>query len=137
MRDIRGDGRDVQAEREALREEREVTERLRDEESRLERASELARSMVMDFGMSRLGRINYRKSGRSAFLATADMPREHEVVERVPVFAQGIPVLIEIHDLQARALLHRAPLRRKLASDTVHSRRIDRLVQFEQRQDRG
>ncbi|MFO0896556.1 MAG: ATP-dependent zinc metalloprotease FtsH [Pirellulales bacterium] len=47
----------------------------------LERASELARSMVMDFGMSRLGRINYRKSGRSAFLATADMPREHDYSE--------------------------------------------------------
>jgi cell division protease FtsH len=47
----------------------------------LERASELARSMVMDFGMSRLGRINYRKSGRNAFLATADMPRDHEYSE--------------------------------------------------------
>jgi cell division protease FtsH len=47
----------------------------------LERASELARSMVMDFGMSRMGRINYRKSGRSAFLATADMPREHDYSE--------------------------------------------------------
>jgi cell division protease FtsH len=31
----------------------------------LERATELARSMVMDFGMSRLGRINYRESPRS------------------------------------------------------------------------
>ena len=28
----------------------------------LERASEIARSMVMDFGMSRLGRVNYRES---------------------------------------------------------------------------
>ena len=35
----------------------------------LERATELARSMVMDFGMSRLGRINFRQSGRSPFLA--------------------------------------------------------------------
>jgi len=31
----------------------------------LERATELARSMVMDFGMSRLGRINYRENPRS------------------------------------------------------------------------
>ncbi|NUQ63958.1 MAG: ATP-dependent zinc metalloprotease FtsH [Pirellulales bacterium] len=35
----------------------------------LERATEIARSMVMDFGMSRLGRVNYRESSRSIFLA--------------------------------------------------------------------
>jgi cell division protease FtsH len=35
----------------------------------LERATEIARSMVMEYGMSRLGRINYRDAPRSAFLA--------------------------------------------------------------------
>jgi cell division protease FtsH len=35
----------------------------------LERATEIARSMVMEFGMSRLGRVNYRESNRSPFLA--------------------------------------------------------------------
>ncbi|WP_182865827.1 ATP-dependent zinc metalloprotease FtsH [Stieleria mannarensis] len=35
----------------------------------LERCTEIARSMVMDFGMSRLGRINYRHSTGSPFLA--------------------------------------------------------------------
>ena len=34
----------------------------------LERASEIARSMVMDYGMSRLGRVAYRESPRSPFL---------------------------------------------------------------------
>ncbi len=34
----------------------------------LERATEIARSMVMDFGMSRLGRVNFRESHRSPFL---------------------------------------------------------------------
>jgi cell division protease FtsH len=34
----------------------------------LERATEIARSMVMDFGMSQLGRVNYRESNRSPFL---------------------------------------------------------------------
>ncbi|MFN3191901.1 MAG: ATP-dependent zinc metalloprotease FtsH [Aureliella sp.] len=34
----------------------------------LERTSSIARSMVMEFGMSRLGRVNYRESGRSPFL---------------------------------------------------------------------
>lgn len=36
----------------------------------LERCTEIARSMVMDFGMSRLGRVNYRKSMTSPFLAS-------------------------------------------------------------------
>ncbi|MFM8634988.1 MAG: ATP-dependent zinc metalloprotease FtsH [Planctomycetia bacterium] len=42
----------------------------------LERASEIARAMVMDYGMSRLGRVNYRESQRSPFLAAAggDLP---------------------------------------------------------------
>jgi cell division protease FtsH len=35
----------------------------------LERGTEIARSMVMDFGMSRLGRVNYRESHRSPFIA--------------------------------------------------------------------
>ncbi len=35
----------------------------------LERATEIARSMVMDYGMSRLGRVNYRESNRSPFLS--------------------------------------------------------------------
>ena len=35
----------------------------------LERASEIARSMVMEYGMSRLGRVNFRESNRSPFLA--------------------------------------------------------------------
>lgn len=37
----------------------------------LERATEIARSMVMEYGMSRLGRVNYRESSRSPFLAAA------------------------------------------------------------------
>jgi cell division protease FtsH len=38
----------------------------------LERATEIARSMVMQFGMSRLGRVNYKESGRSPFIGTSD-----------------------------------------------------------------
>ena len=35
--------------------------------------------MVMDYGMSRLGRVNYRESNKSAFLAGAadEQPRSH------------------------------------------------------------
>jgi cell division protease FtsH len=43
----------------------------------LERATELARSMVMDYGMSRLGKVNFRESRRAAFLAGGeDLSRE-------------------------------------------------------------
>jgi cell division protease FtsH len=43
----------------------------------LERASEIARSMVLDFGMSRLGRVNFRQSNRSPFLAgSGEVPRD-------------------------------------------------------------
>ncbi len=34
----------------------------------LERATEIARSMVTEYGMSRLGRVTYRESGRNIFL---------------------------------------------------------------------
>ncbi|MFN7813427.1 MAG: ATP-dependent zinc metalloprotease FtsH [Planctomycetia bacterium] len=47
----------------------------------LERASAIARAMVMDYGMSRLGRVTYRESQRSPFLAAAGAdlpaPRSH------------------------------------------------------------
>ena len=35
----------------------------------LERCTEIARAMVMDYGMSRLGRVNYRKGATSPFIA--------------------------------------------------------------------
>ncbi|MCA9168101.1 MAG: ATP-dependent zinc metalloprotease FtsH [Planctomycetales bacterium] len=47
----------------------------------LERATEIARSMVMDYGMSELGRICYRQSNRSAFLASAGEERTHSFSE--------------------------------------------------------
>ncbi len=37
----------------------------------LERATEIARGMVMEYGMSRLGRVAYRESNRNVFLATS------------------------------------------------------------------
>ena len=42
----------------------------------LERASEIARAMVMEYGMSRMGRVNFRESNRSPFLASGggDLP---------------------------------------------------------------
>jgi cell division protease FtsH len=50
----------------------------------LERATEITRSMVMEYGMSRLGRVNFRESGRSPFLASGmpDFPRERSHSEQ-------------------------------------------------------
>jgi cell division protease FtsH len=48
----------------------------------LERASELARSMVMDYGMSRLGRVNYRESTRNPFLPGSESSRERSHSEQ-------------------------------------------------------
>jgi cell division protease FtsH len=46
----------------------------------LERASEIARSMVMEYGMSKLGRVNYRESKRSPFLGGGGGPPEYPAV---------------------------------------------------------
>ncbi len=43
----------------------------------LERATDIARSMVMDYGMSGLGRVNYRESAGPAFLTVAIDERMH------------------------------------------------------------
>ena len=44
----------------------------------LERATDLARAMVMDFGMSRLGRMSFRDNPRANFLGNGmPMPRMH------------------------------------------------------------
>jgi len=48
----------------------------------LERASAIARSMVMEYGMSRMGRVNFRESGRSAFIAGGDGQREQHHSEQ-------------------------------------------------------
>jgi len=48
----------------------------------LERATEIARSMVMDFGMSRLGRVNFRERGRPLFLPGAEDFRERNYSEQ-------------------------------------------------------
>jgi cell division protease FtsH len=49
------------------------------DQSDLEHATQTARSMVMEFGMSKLGRINYREKNQSLFLAGSsdEAPRSH------------------------------------------------------------
>ena len=49
----------------------------------LERATEIARRMVMEFGMSQLGRVAYRESTGNAFLGGGgELPRDRYYSER-------------------------------------------------------
>ncbi|MEC9093985.1 MAG: ATP-dependent zinc metalloprotease FtsH, partial [Planctomycetota bacterium] len=48
----------------------------------LERATDIARAMVMEYGMSRLGRVNYKESNRSAFLAAGSDESGRTVSEK-------------------------------------------------------
>jgi len=49
----------------------------------LQRATEIARSMVMDFGMSRLGRVNYRESpGASMLAGPPELPHQRHHSEQ-------------------------------------------------------
>lgn len=73
----------------------------------LERATDIARSMVMDFGMSRLGRVNYRESPRSVFLGSpSDLPRERYHSEQTArEIDQEIKRIIEEAQSKARQIL--------------------------------
>jgi cell division protease FtsH len=48
----------------------------------LERATEIARSMVMEYGMSRMGRVNYRDSNKSPFLVGGGEETNHSHSEQ-------------------------------------------------------
>jgi len=48
----------------------------------LERATQIARSMVMEYGMSRMGRVNYRDSNKSPFLVGAGEEMNHSHSEQ-------------------------------------------------------
>jgi cell division protease FtsH len=63
----------------------------------LERATEIARSMVMDYGMSRLGRVNYRESNRNPFLYMGmEQPRaQHHSEQTAREIDQEVKRIIE------------------------------------------
>jgi cell division protease FtsH len=103
----------------------------------LERATETARSMVMDFGMSRLGRVNYRESGRSAFLAGADdLPRERshseqtarEIDEEVRhIIEQALGRVRHILESRAKALV--ALAERLVEKETIDTDELKRIIE--------
>ena len=103
----------------------------------LERATEIARSMVMDFGMSRLGRVNYRESNRSAFLAgAADQPREshhseqtaREIDEEVKrIVDESLEKARRILETRQKALI--ALANQLIETETIDTDELQRVVE--------
>ena len=104
----------------------------------LERASAIARAMVMDYGMSRLGRVAYRESPRSPFLATGggDLPaaRSHseqtarEIDEEVRrIVDQSLDKVRRI--LEARRGALEAVARRLMECEVIDGVELRRLVE--------
>lgn len=89
----------------------------------LERASSIARSMVMEFGMSRLGRVNYRESGRSPFLGGGSgeaLGRDHSE-QTCREIDEEVKRIIDDMAQKARQIL----MERRQALDSVTQRLIE------------
>jgi cell division protease FtsH len=102
----------------------------------LERATEIARSMVMDYGMSRLGRVNYRESTGSAFLPVAgdERMRTHseqtsrEIDEEVRRIIEGsIGEVRQI--LESRRAALEAMTQRLIEVESINSDELKQIVE--------
>ena len=104
----------------------------------LERTSEIARAMVMDYGMSRLGRVTYRENPRSPFLANAgaDLPqaRSHseetarEIDEEVRrIVDEAIAKVRRILDTRRVAL--EAITKRLIETEVIDGDELKRIVE--------
>ncbi len=103
----------------------------------LERASEIARSMVMDFGMSRLGRVSFRESGRSPFLnGGGDAPRMHnhseqtareideEVKRIIDESIEKVRHILEVRLASLKAISHRL-----MEKEVIDSEELGKIIQ--------
>jgi cell division protease FtsH len=102
----------------------------------LERATSIARSMVMEYGMSRLGRVNFRESNRSAFLAitggeegmrTCSEVTLREIDEEVRrILDEAIEKVRHILDVRRGAL--EALTRRLIEVESIDSSELKRII---------
>ena len=103
----------------------------------LERASAIARSMVMDYGMSRLGRVNYRESSRSPFLSSGgEMTREHSHSEQTArEIDQEVKRIIDEsmekvrHILETRLASLRALSNRLIEKEVIDSDELKKIIE--------
>jgi cell division protease FtsH len=103
----------------------------------LERATEIARSMVMDYGMSPLGRITYRENPRSPFLTGTDPfphDRTHseqtarEIDEEIrKIVNQSLEKVRHVLETRRRALV--AMAERLIEKETIDTAELKELVE--------
>jgi cell division protease FtsH len=103
----------------------------------LERATEIARKMVMEFGMSRLGRVAYRESNRSPFLAIAggDEHIRNCSEETMREIDQEVRRIIDEsiektrHILETRRASLEALTRRLMEVESIDAEELQRIVE--------
>lgn len=104
----------------------------------LERCTEIARSMVMDYGMSRLGRINFRRSSRSPFLAGGGGDGYQATMysdEMAKLIDKEVARIIDDSLLQTREILEQrrealeAVTQRLLEVESIDNDELMRLIQ--------
>ena len=103
----------------------------------LERCTELARSMVMDYGMSRLGRINFRRSSRTPFLAGGGGHEGYQMMhseEMAKLIDKEVARIIEDELVQTRDILEQrrdvleAVTQRLLEVESINNEELGRLI---------
>lgn len=102
----------------------------------LERCTETARSMVMDYGMSRIGRINLRRNTRSPFLAGSG-GSEYQVMhseEMAKMIDKEVSRIVEDMLTQTREILEQrrdvleAVTQRLLEVEAIDNEELTRLI---------
>ncbi|TWU44108.1 ATP-dependent zinc metalloprotease FtsH 4 [Novipirellula aureliae] len=102
----------------------------------LERCTEIARSMVMDYGMSRMGRINFRRSSRSPFLAGGggDGLQMNHSEDMAKMIDKEVARIIEDALMQTREILEQrrevleAVTQRLLDVEAIDSEELTQLI---------
>ena len=90
----------------------------------LERATEIARAMVMDFGMSQLGRVTFRERPRNGYLGDMGFPASRQHSEKTAwEIDQEIRSIIDLFFDQTRELL--------LAKRNILEKLTERLLEKE------
>ncbi|MDR1486137.1 MAG: ATP-dependent zinc metalloprotease FtsH [Planctomycetaceae bacterium] len=102
----------------------------------LERATEIARAMVMDFGMSKLGRVTYRDNPRGTFIGDT-MPKARQHSEKTAgEIDQEIRSIVDSLFDKTRELLHdkRAILERLterlLEKEVIENEELKEVIEY-------
>ena len=104
----------------------------------LERATEIARGMVMEYGMSRLGRVNYRESNSSPFLASGggyDDRSVHHSEQTAREIDEEVKHIIDEsirkvkHILETRKVALIALAKRLIEVESVDANELKRIIE--------